>query len=165
MTRVTDWLVKASDRLIPGSSDQLLRLIHPASFQVSRQETREIALAFIWGTAVIVGMIFMLLLSAGGNAISQHAGDDGLLVGLFLTWFSFGGLVLHATRYVAALTTRNSIERRYSRRFGKPSSKNAALGQQVQEERPRVLLAITRSTDWDLAIQGLLGVALTIATH
>jgi len=161
MTGVTDWLVRASDRLIPSSSDQVLKLINPASFQVSRHAAREIAPAFIWGTAAILGMIFTLLLSAGGSAISRHAGDDGLLVGLFLTWFSLAGLVLHGTRYLVALTTRNSIERTYARRFGQPSSRNAALGRQVQEEGPRVMLAIMQSTDWDLAIQGLLGVART----
>jgi hypothetical protein len=165
MTRVTDWLVRASDRLIPSSSDQVLKLINPASFQVARHETREIALAFIWGAAAIVGMIFMLLLSASGHAISRQAGDDGLLVGLFLTWFSFSGVVLHGARYLVALTTKNSIERNYARRVGQPSSKNAALGRQVLEERPRVMLAITQSTDWDLGIQGLVGVALTILTH
>jgi hypothetical protein len=165
MTRVTDWLVRVSDRLIPSSSDQVLKLISPASFQVARHETRGLALAFIWGAAAIGGMILMLVLSAGGNAIGRPAGDDGLVVGLFLTWFSFAGVVVHGARYLAAHTTKQSIEQTYTRRVGRPSSKDAALGQQVHEERPRVLLALTRSTDWDFAIQGLLGVVLTILTH
>jgi hypothetical protein len=165
MTRVTDWLVRISDRLIPSSSDQVLKLIRPASFQVARHETREISLAFIWGVGSILGMVLMLLLTAGGNAISRHAGDDGLLVGLFLSWLSFAGVLLHGARYLAALATKNSIERTYVRRFGQPSSKSAALGHQVQEERPRVLLVLTRSTDWDLALQGLVGLALMVLTH
>jgi hypothetical protein len=165
MTRVTDWLVTVSDRLIPSSSDQVLKLISPASFQMARHESRELALTFIWGVAAILGMIFMILLSAGGHVISRSASDDGLVVGLFLTWFSVAGLWLHATKYLAARTTKKSIERAYTRRVGWPSSKDAALGQDVSEVRPGLLLALTRSTDWDLVIQGLLGVAVTMLMH
>ncbi len=165
MTRVTDWLVTVSDRLIPSSSDQVLKLISPASFQVARHESRELALTFIWGVAAILGMVLMLVLSAGGNVIGRSAANDGLVVGLFLTWFSIAGLWLHATRYLAARTTKKAIERAYTRRVGRPSSKDAVLGQDVHEERPGVVLALTRSTDWDLVVQGALGVAVTILMH
>jgi hypothetical protein len=158
-------MIKLSDRLIPSSSDQVLKAIYPASFQVARHETREIALAFIWGVAAILGMVLMLLLGAGGNLISRHAGDDGLLAGLFLSWVSFAGVVLHGARYLAAYSTRRSIERAYMRRAGRPSSKDAALGQEVHEEKPAVVLAVTRSTDWDLVIQGVVGVLLTVLTR
>jgi hypothetical protein len=165
MTRATDWLVRVSDRLIPSSSDQVLKLISPASFQVARHETREISLAFIWGITSLLGIAFMILLSAGGNSISRRAGDAGLVVGLFLTWFSIAGVWLHGARYLAARTTKKSIERAYIRRVGRPSSKDAALGQEVHEERPAVLLALTRSTDWDLVVQAIFGVAVTILVH
>jgi hypothetical protein len=165
MTRITDWLVDVSDRLIPSSSDQVLKMIYPASFQIARHETREISLAFIWGIASILGMVVMLLLTVGGSAINPRIGDDGLFVGLVLSWVSWAGLVLHGGRYLVAYATRNSIERTYARVRGQPSSKSAAIGQQVHEERPRASLALTRSTDWDIAIQGLLGVAMTILTH
>ena len=165
MTRLTDWLLGVSDRLIPSSSDQVLKLIRPASFQVSRHETREIALASLWGAAAIVSMVLMLMLSAAGHAISPGAGDNGLLAGLFLTWLSVAGIVIHGARLLAARAARKWIERAYMRRVGRPSSKDAALGQQVHEERPQVLLALTRSTDWDFVVQGVLGVVLTILIH
>jgi hypothetical protein len=165
LTQVTDWLVSVSDRLIPSSSEQVLKLISPASFRLARHETRELALAFIWGVGVIVGTVLMLLLGAGGNAIGRHVGDDGLVVGHFLTWFAVTGLVIHAARYLAASTMKKSIERTYAHRTGRSSSEDAALGKEVHEESPRVLLALTRSSDWDLGVQGLLGLVLTILTH
>jgi hypothetical protein len=165
MRMLTQALVSASDRIIPSSSDQVLKVIYPASYEVARQETCELALAFIWGGAVIVAMIFMLLLSIGGNAIGRHAGDAGFLIGLFLTWGSLIGLALHAARFLMAGAARSSIERAYARGAGEKSSKNAALGHEVHEERPRAILALTRSSDWDLVIQGILGVVLTILTR
>jgi hypothetical protein len=110
-------------------------------------------------------MLLMLLFTAGGGAVSKNAGDDGLVVGLFASWFSFAGVVLHGARYLGARASKNSIERTYLRRFGQPSSKNAALGQEVHEQKPRLLLALTLSTDWDLVIQGLIGLALTLLTR
>jgi hypothetical protein len=165
MTRLTDSLVRVSDRLIPSSSDQVLKLISPASFQVARHESREIALAFIWGVAAILGIALMILLSAGGKVINRQSGDDGLVVGLFLTWFAIAGVWLHGARYLAARTTKKSIERAYTRRVGWPSSKDAALGREVYEEKPGLLLALTRSTDWDLILQGVLAAAVTILMH
>lgn len=154
-----------SDRLIPSSSDQVLRLIRPASFQVARHETRELSLAFIYGVAAVVALVVMVIMSAAGHAISPQAGDIGFVIGLILTWFAFAGLVVHCARYLVARATKNYIERAYRKRVGRSSSKDAALGHQVIEGKPRLLLALTHSTDWDFAIQAVIALALTTVTH
>jgi hypothetical protein len=158
-------LIGASDRIVPASSDETLRLIRPASFHLARRASDELGLAMIWGGCVILGMVVMLVLTVGGRAISASAGQTGLLIGEGVSWFAFAGLCIHASRYLIAEYGGRAIERKYVRRVGRTSSKDAGLGQAVTPARPRLMLALTRSTDWDLLIQLAVGAGLTFLTR
>jgi hypothetical protein len=165
MSTINKWLVHAADRIVPSSSDETLRLVEPASFYLARRAFDELGLAMVWGGCAIFGMVVMGVLTAGGRAISASAGQIGLLIGLGLTWFAFAGLCIHAGRYLIAEYGGRAIERDYVRRVGRTSSKDAALGQAVPPARPRLLLALTLSTDWDLLIQLAVGAGFTLLTR
>lgn len=165
MSTINRWLVGTSDRIVPASSDETLRLAKPASFCLARRASDELGLAMVWGGCVILGMVVMGVLTVGGRAISASAGQTGLLIGAGVSWFAFAGLCIHASRYLIAEYAGRAIERKYVRRIGRTSSKDAALGQAVQPARPRLLLALTLSTDWDLLIQLAVGAGFTFLTR
>ena len=165
MSTINRWLVGAADRIVPASSDETLRLIKPASFYFARRAFDELGLAMVWGGCVILGMVVMGVLTVGGRAISASAGQTGLLIGVGISWFAFAGLCIHASRYLIAEYAGRAIERKYVRRIGRTSSKDAAFGQTVTPARPRLLLTLTRSTDWDLLIQLAVGLGLTFLTR
>ena len=165
MSTINRLLIGASDRIAPASSDETLKLIKPASFYLARRAFDELGLAMIWGACVILGMVVMLVLTVGGRAISASAGQAGLLIGEGLSWFAFAGLCIHASRYLIAEYGGRAIERKYVRRIGRSSSKDAALGQAVTPAKPRLMLALTWSTDWDLLIQLAVGAGLTFLTR
>ena len=119
----------------------------------------------VWGGGVILGMVVMGVLTIGGRAISASAGQTGLLIGSAVSWLAFAGLCIHASRYLIAEYSGRAIERKYVRRIGRTSSKDAALGQVVTPARPRLMLALTRSTNWDLLVQLAAGVGLTFLTR
>ena len=165
MSTVNRWLVRASDRIVPASSDETLRLVKPASFYLARRSFDELGLAMVWGGCAVFGMVVMGALTAGGRAVSASVGEAGLLIGAGLSWFAFAGLCIHAARYLIAEYGGRAIERKYVRRIGRTSSKDVALGQAVTPSRPRLLLALTLSTDWDLLIQLAVGAGLTFLTR
>jgi len=165
MSTINRWLVRASDRIVPCSSDETLRLVKPASFYLARRSFDELGLAMVWGGGAIFGMVLMGVLTAAGRAISDSAGQASLLIGTGLTWFAIAGLCLHAGRYLIAEYGGRAVERDYVGRIGRTSSKDAALGQAVTPARPRLLLALTLSTDWDLLIQLGVGVCWAVLTR
>src|SRR5205814_237778 len=71
------------------------------------------------------------------------------LIWLAYGWFTFAGLCLHGTRFLLADQTTRRLESAYVRRHANRSSKDAALGSEVKDASPSVVLRLTRSTDWD----------------
>ncbi|HYT13217.1 MAG TPA: hypothetical protein VEL12_10555 [Candidatus Nitrosopolaris sp.] len=165
MSTINRWLVGASDCIVPASSDETLRLVKPASFYLARRAFDELGLAMVWGGSIILGMVIMLVLTVGGRALSASAEQTGLVIGAGVSWFAFAGLCIHAWRYLIAEYAGRVIERKYVRRIGRTSSKDAALGQAVTPARRRLLMALTQSTDWDLLIQLAVGAGLTFLTR
>jgi hypothetical protein len=115
MSGISKALVRLSVSIIPASSDDVLKRIRPASGRLSRRAEDALALAMIWGSLVIVGLVAMLGLAVGGHQIGAVPEQIGFVVGLGLAWFSFTGLCIHVGRFLVAALAVRSIERSYLR--------------------------------------------------
>jgi hypothetical protein len=152
---VTAFLIRLAGRIMPTSSKETFQIVRPASFSLSRQADDALGLAMLWGGLAIFAGAIMGALSVLGNSLSRDASRDGLDFGFGLMWFAIAGLVLASGRYLAAEMTARSIERAYFRASGRSSLQSAATGNPVTEVRHRLLLTLTRSSDWDLACQAI----------
>lgn len=120
MGPINGWLVRASDRIVPSSSDDTLRLIKPPSFYLARRASDELGPATVWSGGTIFGMVVTGILTAAGRAISASAGQAGFLIGLVLLWSAFTGLCIHAVRYLIAEYGGRAVESDNLRRLGQP---------------------------------------------
>ncbi len=159
---VTTFLVQLSNRFVPASSDDVLRAVKPASFFLARRSSDELGLAMLWGGLSIGAMVLMGVLTIAGGGAQAAAGRLGLQVGFGVCWSAWAGVSLHGARYLIAEYSGRAVERRYRKRAGRSSMQDAATGQAVAAAVPRIRIALTRSTRWDLVVQAVAGSILAI---
>jgi len=165
MTLISGALVRLAGRIVPSSSDEVVKIIRPASAKLYRQALDELGLAMVWAGAMIVGLLLLLAVAAAAHQVGGVAERGANLIWLAYGWFTFAGLCLHGTRFLLADQTTRRLESAYVRRHANRSSKDAALGSEVKDASPSVVLRLTRSTDWDLVLQAVIALLLTVATR
>ncbi len=165
MTRISGALVRLAGRIVPSSSDEVVKIIRPASAKLYRQALDELGLAIVWAGAMIAGLLLLLAVAAAGHQVGGVVEQCANLIWLAYGWFTFAGLCLHGTRFLLADQTTRRVESAYVRRHANRSSKDAALGREVKDASPSVVLGLTKSTDWDLVLQAVISLLLTVATR
>src|SRR2546423_6047695 len=165
MTRISGALVRLAGRIVPSSSDEVVKIIRPASAKLYRQALDELGLAIVWAGAMIAGLLLLLAVAAAGHQVGGVVEQGANLIWLAYGWFTFAGLCLHGTRFLLADQTTRRVESAYFSRHSNRSSKSVALGSEVKDASPSVVLRLTRSTGWDPSIHAATDLLLTVATR
>jgi hypothetical protein len=154
---LTRTLLRWSNWPIPNPSDDLLGVTKPASFTTARIAADSLALGFLWGIGLILGLILMILLGAVGQTQSDELRRTGGNIGLFIATTSLVGFVLHLIRYLIARSGSLAIENQYFHEHLRTSGQAQAMGTTIEMVRRPALEALTRPRDLDLLLQVVLG--------
>src|SRR2546429_5044838 len=100
MTIISGALVRPAGRIVPSSSDEVVKIIRPASAKLYRQALDELGLAMVWAGAMIVGLLLLLAVAAAAHQVGGVVEQGANLIWLSYGWFTFAGLCLHGTRFL-----------------------------------------------------------------
>jgi hypothetical protein len=130
---------------------------------MSRAADEELSLAFFWGVFVVAAIIVMIGASAVGARVSIALGHAALAVSTGLVVVGVTGVLLHGGRYMIAGLTERIDEWWFRRTHGMEDWYAAAKGEPVTQKRHPLLSVLVMSSDWDLAIQVVIGVLAALA--
>jgi len=150
-------LLRLSGRLVPLESDEVLRMVRPASFPVARIAADCLSLALLWGCGALAGLGLALVLGLLGSTRSHELWRIGGDVGLILAAPSGAGVALSIPRFVVARVTSDRIEDRLlMRRLSFRPRGLAGEGEAVEVRAPVVEL-LTKPRDLDVLVQLIVG--------
>jgi hypothetical protein len=162
---ITSSLLRLSGRLVPLESDEVLRMVKPASFPVVRIAADCLSLALPWRCGALAGLGLALVLGLLGSTQSHELWRIGGDVGLILAAPSGVGVALCVPRFVVARVTSDRIEDRFlMQRLSSRPRGLSSEGEAVEVRAPVVEL-LTKPRDLDVLLQLMVGLLIANAAQ